>query len=51
MARAGVPGLSTLARMYGVQTAFFDVEDRRQRASPEAVLRVLRAWRARGDLR
>jgi 4-alpha-glucanotransferase len=43
MARAPVPGLSTLARIYGVQTAFYDVEDRHQRASPEAVLRVLRA--------
>jgi 4-alpha-glucanotransferase len=43
MARAGVPGLSTLARMYGVQTAFYDVEDRRQQAPAEAVLRVLRA--------
>ena len=43
MARARVPGLSTLARMYGVQTAFYDVEDRRQQASPEAVLLVLRA--------
>jgi 4-alpha-glucanotransferase len=29
--------------MYGVQTAFYDVEDRRQQASAEAVLRVLRA--------
>jgi len=43
MARARVPGLSTLARMHGVQTAFYDVEDRRQQASPEAVLSVLRA--------
>jgi len=29
--------------MYGVQTSFYDVEDRRQQASPEAVLSVLRA--------
>jgi 4-alpha-glucanotransferase len=43
MARTGVPGLSSLARMYGVQTAFYDVEDRRQQASPEALLLVLRA--------
>jgi 4-alpha-glucanotransferase len=43
MARARVPGLSTLARMHGVQTAFYDVEGRRQQASPEAVLLVLRA--------
>ncbi len=43
MARARVPGLSSLARMYGVQTSFYDVEDRRQQASPEAVLSVLRA--------
>jgi 4-alpha-glucanotransferase len=43
MARTGVPGLSSLARMYGVQTAFYDVEYRRQQASPEAVLSVLRA--------
>lgn len=42
MARARVPGLGTLARMYGAQTAFYDVEGRRQQASPEAVLRVLR---------
>ena len=43
MARARVPGLSSLARMYGVQTAFYDVEGHRQQASPEAILRVLRA--------
>ncbi len=43
MARPHVPGLITLARMYGVQTAFYDVEDRRQQASPEAVLSILRA--------
>ncbi|KPK21751.1 MAG: 4-alpha-glucanotransferase [Dehalococcoidia bacterium SM23_28_1] len=43
MARARVPGLSTLARMYGVQTAFYDVEGRRQQAPPEAVLLVLKA--------
>jgi len=43
MARARVPGLSTLARMYGVQTAFYNIEGRRQQASPEAVLSVLRA--------
>jgi 4-alpha-glucanotransferase len=29
--------------MYGVQTAFYDVEGRRRQASPEAVLLVLRA--------
>jgi 4-alpha-glucanotransferase len=43
MARPPVPGLSTLARMYGVQTAFYDVERRRQQAPPEAILLVLRA--------
>jgi 4-alpha-glucanotransferase len=43
MGSAYVPGLSALARMYGVQTAFYDVEGRRQQASPEAVLLVLRA--------
>ena len=43
MASAYVPGLSTLARMYDVQTAFYDVEGRRQQASPEAILLVLRA--------
>ena len=43
MTEAHVSGLSTLARMYGVQTAFYDVERRRQQASPEAVLLVLRA--------
>jgi 4-alpha-glucanotransferase len=43
MARARVPGLSALARTYGVQAAFYDVEDRRQQASPEAILLVLRA--------
>jgi 4-alpha-glucanotransferase len=43
MARTRVPGLSSLARIYGVQTAFYDVEGHRQQASPEAVLLVLRA--------
>jgi 4-alpha-glucanotransferase len=43
MARPPVPGLTTLARMYGVQTAFYDVEGRRQQASPEAALLVLHA--------
>ena len=43
MARARIAGLGTLARMYGVQTAFYDVEDHRQQASPEAVLLILRA--------
>ncbi|UCH86252.1 MAG: 4-alpha-glucanotransferase [Dehalococcoidia bacterium] len=43
MARPPVHGLSTLARMHGVQTAFYDVERRRQQASPEAILLVLRA--------
>jgi 4-alpha-glucanotransferase len=43
MARPPVPGLSTLTRMHGVQTAFYDVEGHRQQASPEAILLVLRA--------
>jgi 4-alpha-glucanotransferase len=43
MTEAHVSGLSTLARMYGVQTSFYDVERRRQQASPEALLLVLRA--------
>ncbi|MGQ9571879.1 MAG: 4-alpha-glucanotransferase [Dehalococcoidia bacterium] len=43
MARVHVPGLTTLARMYGVQTAFYDLEGRRQQASPQALLHVLRA--------
>lgn len=38
-----VPGLATLARLYGVQTSYLDVERRRQRARPEVVLAVLRA--------
>ncbi len=43
MARAHVPGLRSLARMYGVQTAFYDAEGRRREASAEAMLRVLGA--------
>lgn len=43
MPRPEVPGLATLARMYGVQTAFYDVDARRQQASPAALLQVLRA--------
>jgi len=43
MPRREVPGLATLARMYGVQTAFYNVAGRRQKASPEALLSVLRA--------
>ena len=43
MAEPHVPGLWTLAHMYGVQTAFYDVERRRQQASLESLLRVLRA--------
>lgn len=38
--------LQQLARLYGVQTAYYDVSHRRRPASPEALLRVLQALRA-----
>lgn len=38
-----VPGLATLARLYGVQTSFSDVDGRRRLASAEALLGVIRA--------
>lgn len=44
--RPKVPLLSKLALMYGVQTAYYDVDKRRQTASPEALLLVLRAMGA-----
>jgi 4-alpha-glucanotransferase len=37
------PGLSALARLYGVQTAFHDVDGRRRRASPPGLVSVLKA--------
>jgi 4-alpha-glucanotransferase len=37
-----VPGLAALARAYGVQTAFYDVDSRRRPASPDALIAVLR---------
>lgn len=43
MARAQVPWLRELARLYGVQTAYYDAAHRRRQASPEALLSVLRA--------
>jgi 4-alpha-glucanotransferase len=43
MTRRRIRGLASLARMYGAQTAFYDVNGRRQQASPEALLLVLRA--------
>lgn len=42
MAKARVPHLTKLAGLYGVQTAYYDVEKRRRQASPEALLLVLR---------
>src|SRR5437868_7810301 len=35
--------LRELARLYGVQTAYYDIERQRKRAAPEALLAVLRA--------
>lgn len=43
MPRPELPGLATLARMYGVQTAFYNVDRRRQKAPPEGLLAVLRS--------
>lgn len=49
MPKPEVPGLATLARMYGVQTAFYDVDRRRQKASPEGLLAVLRSLGATAE--
>jgi 4-alpha-glucanotransferase len=38
-----VRGLHALARLYGVQTAYYDITRQRQRAAPEVLLRVLQA--------
>ena len=38
-----VRGLRELARLYGVQTAYYDITGQRQHASPEALLLTLRA--------
>lgn len=43
MPSRSVPGLQTLARMYGVQTSFRAVDGRRQPAPPQTLLHVLRA--------
>jgi 4-alpha-glucanotransferase len=40
---AGINFLNSLARLYGVQTAYYDVHHRRQQASAESLLAVLRA--------
>jgi len=43
-ARAGrVGGLRELARLYGVQTEYYDIERQRQHARPDALLAVLQA--------
>jgi 4-alpha-glucanotransferase len=36
-------GLRELARLYGVQTAYYDIERQRKRATPEVLLQVLQA--------
>lgn len=36
-------GLRELARLYGVQTAYYDVERQRKRAAPEVLVQVLQA--------
>ncbi len=38
-----IAALRALARLYGVQTAYYDLEGRRRAASPEALMAVLRA--------
>lgn len=43
MAKPRVASLWQLARLYGVQTAYYDVNHRRRQASPEALLGVLQA--------
>ncbi len=43
MATRSVSSLTTLARLYGVQTAYYGFDRRRRQASPEALLAVLRA--------
>ena len=43
MARSTTASLHALARLYGVQTAYYDVDRRRRAATPEVLLSVLRA--------
>lgn len=43
MGAAQVHALRQLARHYGIQTAYYDVTRRRRQASPESLLRTLRA--------
>jgi len=43
MDRTQLHSLQQLARLYGVQTAYYDFKHQRQQASPEALLPVLRA--------
>ncbi|MFQ5892799.1 MAG: 4-alpha-glucanotransferase, partial [Nitrospinota bacterium] len=43
MAKPSVHPLHQLARLYGMQTAYYDVESRCRQASPEALLLVLQA--------
>ena len=38
-----ISGLPALARLYGVQTSYFDVKGNRRTAMPEGLLGVLRA--------
>jgi 4-alpha-glucanotransferase len=38
-----VRGLQELTRLYGVQTAYYDITHQRRRAAPEVLLRVLQA--------
>jgi 4-alpha-glucanotransferase len=38
-----LPGLAKLARLYGVQSFYYDIANQRQAASPEALLALLRA--------
>lgn len=46
MIRSNVRQLAELAGQYGVQTAYYDVEQRRQTASIEALVHILRAMGA-----
>ena len=46
---AGTGFLNKLARLYGVQTAYYDVHHRRRQASPESLLAILRSLGAPRD--
>jgi 4-alpha-glucanotransferase len=43
MADGQLRGLRELARLHGVQTAYYDLDRQRQRAAPDVLLAVLRA--------